>query len=294
MYRLRDRQFQRIAFTLIELLVVIAIIAILIGLLLPAVQKVRESAARMQCQNNLKQLTLATHNYESAHQKFPAGNTAIFMAIMPQLEQQNAFTAANTGTTAEKNAAKKSQVGIMKCPANERGQSLVTVTNSSESSYSSSSTSIDFGRIDYAGVAGRTDTLNGVSYAGPYRTSMTKLTHGDILDGTSNTLAFGELAMKNCHTTQGPCYLAWSATRAVKWSHYTPLNPTDPRWSSSANFAFSSPHTAVINFSNMDGSVRSLRLFGWFTSATSGGAPYMAYQQLSGRADGQVSNGALD
>src|SRR5688572_16964546 len=92
-------QRQRRAFTLVELLVVIAIIGVLVALLLPAVQSAREAARRMQCANNLRQISLAVHNYHDTHKFLPPASTnsnlsgsSAFAAILPYLEQANAYS----------------------------------------------------------------------------------------------------------------------------------------------------------------------------------------------------------
>ena len=121
---------QRIAFTLVELLVVIAIIGILIGMLLPAVQAIRESARRTHCSNNVRQIALAMLNYEESHKHLPPGFSHPGMTmwsgfILPQFEQQNLYEKISlegpwrnqTATNPENPAALSVQLNYMQCPS---------------------------------------------------------------------------------------------------------------------------------------------------------------------------------
>lgn len=208
------QSIKRTAFTLIELLVVIAIIAVLIGLLLPAVQKVREAAARAKCTNNLKQLALGLHNYESSYARLPYGwasesggpfsekrpsdmawyhrRQCWFQEILPFIEQTALYNSYKADTTDYifyiPDAIKAQIVPSQACPSDPSapGKGAGGNANAFQSSYS-----VCAGGVTWTGT---TPTQRDVAYGDAggifYVDSKTKLT--DITDGTSNTIMAGE------------------------------------------------------------------------------------------------------
>jgi prepilin-type N-terminal cleavage/methylation domain-containing protein len=195
-----SREPQR-GFTLIELLVVIAIIAILIGLLLPAVQKVREAAARLKCQNNLKQIGLALHNYENTMGYFPPGDApphrgsalALLLPYAEQLAKYNQFDFTQNLHTAAVNAAgRTTDVPLFLCPSDP---STATVSGQGRSNY--------LGNLGARGWFRNTDPATAGMFA--YSTSgFIGLKHSDITDGTSNTAMFAEVKRGNFDSIADP------------------------------------------------------------------------------------------
>jgi len=223
----RSRHRIRSAFTLIELLVVIAIIAILIGLLLPAVQKVREAAARLQCMNNLKQIGLAMHNYHDSYGYLPPlsdvsnGTSPAWpyvgsylhtwsTHIMPFMEQGNLFATANiqipSWTTAAGDVNKvirESTVKVYLCPSDQEVPIFDfkdTVSGTVYSRYARHNYMASVGVGDLPG----TDTVGyDVPKPGAAFSMNSKVKLTDIVDGTSNQALVSEIVKSSGNDVRG-------------------------------------------------------------------------------------------
>lgn len=263
-------------FTLIELLVVIAIIAILIALLVPAVQKVREAAARTQCENNLKQLGLAMHSYHDDNKKFPylrsgGGQNRHTWAILllPYIEQQSVYDryrmpiAGVSMTDGFNNhsstdplmvALRESQIPGFFCPSRRVPKSL---------------SPIDVGSTvlglpgDYAACSGDTGTAptTGVFRLVNANHMTATNTTAHITDGTSNTIMLGEKHIQrtglNDPVADGMILSAsQNQTYHRRGSAANPLALDDM---AVVNSQFGSWHTDIVQFAFADGSVRGLR-----------------------------------
>ena len=287
------------AFTLIELLVVIAIIAILIGLLLPAVQKVREAAARAKCQNNLKQIGIALHSYHDAIGGLPkAGKLSNELSwhvyILPYTEQNSlyqqfnfaagAFNAAPNNSGPMKNELAFNKVAIYLCPTSSLDRMATTAPHNvntpelinNQPPYTT----------HYYGVMGPrgTNPATGTAY-----TTIATSGHGDfsshgiftrdtvspnpitgpeighrftdITDGTSNTLMVGEISWVNNVT--GTRYRSWvrgcDTAPVCAGSRNVVNSINSPSIANFNDIAFGSMHPGGANFMMGDGTVRFVR-----------------------------------
>jgi prepilin-type N-terminal cleavage/methylation domain-containing protein/prepilin-type processing-associated H-X9-DG protein len=294
---------RRSAFTLIELLVAIAIIAVLISLLLPAVQKVREAANRMSCQNNLKQIGLACHAYHDSQGSLPPGYLATVSDpdttpgwgwgafLLPYLEQGNLYQQLDFTQPVQKVPAIQTRIKLYLCPSDIPPPGPFAITDATLGPVTQAAPSSYAATVGDDGSEADAPTGNGVFY----RNSRTRF--ADITDGTSQTTLLGDRAWTD---TQG----IWAGApnggvvRAGPRNPWTTATATAPvfvlvhnNWINIRTDAdgglddFSSNHPGGVNLLFADGSVH------FVASITSDGPARRAFWALGTRAGSEVIQG---
>jgi prepilin-type N-terminal cleavage/methylation domain-containing protein len=309
----------RNAFTLIELLVVIAIIAVLVGLLVPAVQKVREAAARIQCQNNLKQIGLALHGYHDANKRFPPGYAAVgsyvdgatdtapgwgwAAFILPYLEQGALRNQLNFNQPIQASSAIQTILPVYLCPSDVTQPGAFAVPDGFGNTVCLAAPT------SYAACCGNdaSETTDPIGSGVFFRNSTIRI--ADITDGTSSTILVGERAWAQANGAwagaipgavikrgaNNPCQPnvpgAWypASTLAIAHAH---LNNalSDPDGSAGMD-DFSSMHFGGSVFVFGDGSVHFIRSIASDNVNGSYTADGLNFQALGTRASGEVVSG---
>jgi prepilin-type N-terminal cleavage/methylation domain-containing protein/prepilin-type processing-associated H-X9-DG protein len=305
-----------LAFTLIELVVVIAIIGVLVGLLLPTVQQVRASAQRLSCQNNLKQIGLALHNYHDIWGTLPPGYGASSpysdggtdtapgwgwgACVLPQIEQDNLYHQLSFAQPIPNSLAIQTPVKLYRCPSDIAPDAAFPMVDGLGNLVCLAAPS------SYAACVGgdESDTTASSGRGIFYRNSRNRLT--DVSDGTSTTILVGERAWGNAQGiwagaisdgvlrrgAANPCPggAAASFPAATLVQAHSHLN--NPTTDTDAGLDdFSSMHTGGSNFVFADGSVHFLRSIpsdnpdGSFTTDS------LVFQALGTRAKGEFIPG---
>jgi prepilin-type N-terminal cleavage/methylation domain-containing protein/prepilin-type processing-associated H-X9-DG protein len=306
----------RRGFTLLELLVVIAIIAVLIGLMVPAVQKVREAANRMVCANNLKQIALAAHGFHDTHQKFPIGGripvyvagiptkaTNLWVELLPHIDQDNLhdkwdYNDNRNNVIGGTDATQAQVIKTLLCPSDALPADVVENRASATPPWSWGF----YGMSSYGGNAGTRSlpfpvlSRDGIFWIG----SSVRIV--DITDGTSNTLLFGERYHRDPEfdrlrpvlmngiapieeigkwgfVAQGPGAMGNVTLHSAAPINYPMPSNGDLLALITRDCTFGSGHSGGANFAYADGSVHFL----------SNGTPPPVLQALSTRSGGELN-----